>query len=220
MKIELTRKKLNKDRVRAFGFSKKGGNYFYTAGLVDGQFDMTVTIFSDGTLETKVIDVASGEEYVLHLTEAATGAFVGRVRKEYDAVLDKIVDACYADDIFKTDYANRLIKYVGSTYGDELEFLWEKFPDNAVWRRKDNQKWYAVLLTVSRRKLGLESDETVEIIDLRMQPEDVVKTVNHTTFFPGWHMNKKNWITILPDGSVEFEEICRRLDESYQIAKG
>ena len=38
-------------------------------------------------------------------------------------------------------------------YCDELEFLWQKFPDNAVWRRKDNKKWYGALLTVSKEKL-------------------------------------------------------------------
>lgn len=37
------------------------------------------------------------------------------------------------------------IEYVRKKYGDELEFLWTKFPDNAAWRRKDNRKWYGVL---------------------------------------------------------------------------
>lgn len=37
---------------------------------------------------------------------------------------------------------------------EELEFLWPKSPDNAIFRRPDNKKWYAVLLTVQKEKLG------------------------------------------------------------------
>ena len=32
-------------------------------------------------------------------------------------------------------------------------------------------------------------------------------------------MNKKHWYTVILDGSVPFEEICRRIDESYGSAK-
>lgn len=46
--------------------------------------------------------------------------------------------------------SQELIDYVRQTYGDELEFLWKKFDDNAVWRRKDTKKWYAALLTTQK----------------------------------------------------------------------
>lgn len=219
MKTILSRKKLIADKLLSFGFRKSDGSYVYVTDLIDGQFEMTVTVTDDGTLNTSVVDKISEEEYVLHLTDEAAGAFVGRVREEYEAVLDAVVAACCEEDVFKSAYAKRLIGYVRNTYGDEPEYLWEKFPDNAIWRRKDNRKWYAALLTVSRRKLGQNSDEVVEIIDLRMKPDDVTVKVDHKRYFPGWHMNKKNWITIILDGSVGFEEICRRLDESYIIAK-
>lgn len=51
--------------------------------------------------------------------------------------------------------------------------MWKKFPDNTVVRRKDNKKWYAAILTVSRRKLGFDSNEMVEILDLKMTSEDI-----------------------------------------------
>ena len=86
-------------------------------------------------------------------------------------------------------------------------------------RRKDSEKWFAVLLTVSRRKLGMDSDETVEIVDLRTQAENLSALVDGKKFFPGWHMNKKHWFTIILDGSVSFEEICRRIDKSWNLAK-
>ena len=60
--------------------------------------------------------------------------------------------------------SKELIDYIRKTYGDELEFLWKKFPKNAIWRRKDTQKWYGIVLTVSKKKLGLPDDESVEIL--------------------------------------------------------
>ncbi len=37
-------------------------------------------------------------------------------------------------------------------------------------------------------------------------------------YYPGWHMNKKNWYTIILDGSVATEDICKHIDESYRLA--
>lgn len=104
-------------------------------------------------------------------------------------------------------------------YCDELEFLWQKFPDNAVWRRKDNKKWYGALLTVSKEKLGLPSKETTEIIDLRLEPDKIASQIDRVRYFPGWHMNKKSWYTIILDGSVETAEICSRIHNSFLLAQ-
>lgn len=34
--------------------------------------------------------------------------------------------------MFRAEQALKMIDYVRETYGDELEFLWTKFPDNSV----------------------------------------------------------------------------------------
>ena len=133
--------------------------------------------------------------------------------------MQDIADRCYETAVFKSEQSIALIAYVREKYGDELEYLWDKFPDNAVWRRKDNEKWYGALLTVSRRKLGIPSDEIVEIIDLRIAPEAMENLIDNARFFPGWHMNKKHWYTIILDGTVSLDEIYRKLDESYLLAK-
>jgi hypothetical protein len=50
-----------------------------------------------GTVKTLLVDCASGDEYVQHFVPAATGAFVGRVRREFDDVLDRIDAACFVN---------------------------------------------------------------------------------------------------------------------------
>ena len=219
IKTIFIRKKVAPEKLIPYGFSKNGEIYSYSTLLSESGFTMTVNISEQGEISTAVIDPAFNQPYTLHLTENAAGSFVGGVKAEYEQILTDISDKCFEPDVFKTDIAVALIKYIRSTYGDEPEFLWQKFPENAVVRRKDNKKWYAVFLTVSRRKLGFDSDEKAEIIDLRMTPDDIVKKVDNNVILSGYHMNKQHWITICLDGSVPFDEICRMIDDSYLLAK-
>lgn len=212
------RKKAVAPRLLAYGFLEGEGRYHYTTALLDGQFRMTVDISKAGEVRTRVIDAAAEEEYVLHRATGAVGAFVGMVKDAYEGVLRDISERCFEPDVFQSEQAKQVIRYVLDAYGDELEYLWRKFPDNAVVRRKDNQKWYGAILTVSRRKLGFASDEPVEILDLRMRPEDIERLVDGINYLPGYHMNKKHWISICLDGTLEMEELRARIDESYRLA--
>ena len=206
------------DRLLPFGFSGNGDAYTYSTSLVDGQFDMVVAVTGEGRVSAEVIDRSSSEVYVLHRVSGARGAFAGRVREEYRGVLAAIADACFESDVFKSDGAREVIGYVREKYQNELEFLWKRFSGNAIFRRRDNEKWYAALLTVQKRKLGFDEDGAMEIIDLRGKPEDVSTRMDGKRYFPGYHMNKKHWFTICLDGSVPSEEIFRRIDESFVLA--
>lgn len=212
------RRKMNTDKLLSFGFCEENGGYSYCADIADGQFQMTIIVAADGTVKTRVADYSSNEEYVLHRAPGATGSFVGAIRSDYEALLREICEKCFEPDVFKSDYARQVIEYVHDTYHDELEFLWQRFPDNAVFRRKDSGKWYGALLVLSKRKLGLDSDEVIDILDLRIQPENLESLLDGEKYFPGYHMNKKHWYTVCLDGSVPIDEILRRIDDSYKLA--
>lgn len=212
------RRKVMLGQLEPFGFRCTGSEYVYKKILSGSGFEMTVTVAADGEVNATVVDPSFNEPYTLHLADGTTGSFVGGVRTEYEKLLTEVSEKCFEPDVFKSAQAKELIEYVRMRYGDKLEFLWEKFPDNAVWRRKDTMKWYGALLTVSKRKLGIKSDAVVEIIDLRVAPENMEALIDNKTYFPGWHMNKKNWYTVILDGSVSLQELQRRLDESYLLA--
>jgi len=180
---------------------------------------LTVEVSPDGEVAAKVEDATFGEEYVLHLVPHAEGAFVGQVRTEYSEILDDIAKKCFDLHIFREEQSRALIRHVEETYGDELEFLWEKLPKAAVWRRKDNRKWYATVMTLKASKLLPGGDGMIEVMDLRIDPLEVDSTVDGKRFFPGYHMNKRHWYTVILDGSVPTEELCLRIAESYRLAK-
>lgn len=212
------RKRVDEDRLRNYGFTEENGSFFFSKKLLDGQFLMEVHVKGSEIL-TRLLDVENECEYTLHIVSNAQGEFVGKVRIAYEDVLSHIRDKCFVDDVFKSETAKAVIRYVAEKYDTPLEFLWKKFPDNAVYRRKDNQKWYAAILTVAKSKIGLDGAGNVEILDLRIEPAQMEQTIDNKKFFPGYHMNKKSWYTICLDGSVEEEEIFKRIDVSYELAK-
>lgn len=208
------------EKLEEYGFEFDGGTYRYETHIMNKQFTMRVFIARrNGEVKTELTDNGTGDLYTLHLVEGAGGAFIGRVRAEYERVLTDMVNACFENDVFKSPQAHEIIEYVRAAYGDELEYLWNKFPSNAVWRRKDNDKWYGIMLILSKRKLGLDSDEVANMIDLRIDPDELDRTVDGVKYFRGYHMNKKHWFTICLDGSVPTEEIIGWLDKSYALAK-
>ena len=211
-------KTVNIKKLLAYGFELVGGKYVYQTEIVDNQLRMTVTV-ENGELTTEIYDVAAEDVYTLHLVEGAVGAFVGRVRAEHERVIADVVEKCYDVDVFKEDYTKKIIQYAKEKYGDEPEYLWQDLPDAAIIRRKDSRKWYVLLMTVLPKRLGLEGDEPIEIVDLRFDVDELPNKVDGVRYFLGYHMNKKHWITILLDGSVPLDEILAYVDKSYALAQ-
>ena len=209
-------RKINREKILSNGFEVDGENFIRRQKISD----MTLTIIIDkrGSVTTKLFD-ADGEPYTLHLVEGASGSFVGAIKAEYECIMKNIFEQCFDEENFKAAQTLKLIEYIREKFSGEPEFLWEKFPNFAVFRRKDNRKWYAVIMTITKNKLGLDGAEEIEILNLRIKPEDLDKIFDGEKYFRGWHMNKKSWLTIRLDETLTFDEIIARLEESYRLAK-
>lgn len=200
-----------------YGFRKKNQIYIFEKQIQGDYFKIVVEISNEKQI-SKVIDLSTGEGFVLVDVFNATGDFVGKIKDEYESVLNDILEKCTTPNIFQSRQAKEIIQYVKEKYGDDLEYLWKKFPNNAVWRNKKNNKWYGALLVLSESKLGIESDRIIDIIDLRYQKDRIHSIIDHKKIFAGYHMNKSSWITIRLDGSINIQDIFRLIDNSYQLS--
>ncbi|MDQ0362342.1 MmcQ/YjbR family DNA-binding protein [Breznakia pachnodae] len=216
VKKELKNRKIEEELLVIYGFIKHNDVYEFQASLVDEQFTIVVT-YANKEMITKVIDMNTNEEYVLVDISRASGEFLGVIRETYEERINDIIKNCTVEDIFKNEVTKEVIRYIETTYNGELEFLWKKTPNNAIFRHKENKKWYAALLTVKANKLGINNDELVEIIDLKNTPEEIEKIVDNELYYCGYHMNKKHWFTIVLDGSVPLETIYKFIDISYHL---
>lgn len=207
-------KKFNHEKLLKYGFKFDGA---YRIERKIDQFLMKIEIKND-LVNVKLIDGETGEPFTLFNVAGAQGGFVQNLRSECEEVLKDIAEKCCEQEIFKSDEAKKIINYIREKYGDELEFLWEKFPENAICRRKDNKKWYAAFIRLPKNKLSLDGTEKVDILDVRS--DEVEKLIDNKTIFPAYHMNKKNWITILLDGNDNLKNVYNLIDKSFNLAKG
>jgi len=210
--------KLLANKLEPFGFIRDGDAYFYADELLAGSFKLHVKVSNKGLVSTLLMDTESDEPYVLHLVENAQGAFVGEVRAAYQAVLDRIGEACGEHGSFHGGYVEELLRYVQETYGDEIEYPWKDM-DAAVIRSHLTKKWYAVFMKVHPSKIGLGGSQPIRIMDLHGTAEQVASLVDGKRYFPGWHMNRKYWYTICLDGSVPMDELQRRIDASFALSQ-
>ena len=104
-------------------------------------------------IKIKIIDLETNEEYIPAYIQNINGGFVGKIQKECESVLTDIAEKCTIKEIFKSDYAKKIIKYISEKYKTEPEYLWDKTPNNAVFREKSSGKWYVALLEVEKKKL-------------------------------------------------------------------
>lgn len=113
-------------------------------------------------------------------------------------------------------YRDRLFDYVKKKYNAAPEYLWRRYPDYAVFRHADNRKWFGLVMNVRRDKLGLEGNEVTDILNIKLSDPFLADLlVQQPGYLRGYHISRGNWVSVLLDGSVPFEEICRWLDESY-----
>lgn len=102
-----------------------------------------------------------------------------------------------------------------SKYGAEPEYLWESAPSFVVFRHINNKKWFACIMTITKDKLGLETNEPIDVVNLKCDP--LMNVTAETGIFPAYHMSKTHWITVALDGSVEKEKLEWLLDLSFDL---
>lgn len=199
-----------------YGFRLKNGKYVLVRDILDGQLTVNVTV-ENGGLTLLTTDSYDGSEYTLHLAQNADGPFVNSVRYEIDGLLRDIEINCNFSDSSYKDQKDFVVKYCLSKYGDVFEYLWETSPDAAAIRRKDNQKWYGVLMKISSEKLGITPERDVNVLNLHVNSDELASLVLNEGIFPAYHMSKKHWITVVLDGSVTTEKLTSLIDSSYVL---
>ncbi len=219
-KIIFKNLKYNSKKLCQFGFVKKNDKFILNKKILNNEFNLEIVVFSDNTLSTKLSELSSGEIYTLHLAPSSSGEFVGAIKEQYQKILDEIKEKCFDNDVFQFAQTKKIIDFVKTTYNDNLEYLWEKTPNAAIWRRKDNKKWYGVIMRIEKSKLKIKSSELVEILNLKLNPSDITKLVDNKKYFLAYHMNKKHWISVILDDTNSDREIYNLLKTSYNMSLG
>ena len=100
------------------------------------------------------------------------------------------------------------LEYCLNTYGTSPDYPFDEDFETAVFRHADNRKWYAIVMRVSRRKFGFDSDEIIDVVNLKLPTEMFGSFGAADGVYPAYHMNKLHWISVLlpdaPEDVVSF----------------
>ncbi len=115
------------------------------------------------------------------------------------------------------------------TYGTAPDYPFDDWNESAVLRHQKSRKWYAIAMKVSRRKFGFDSDEKVDVVNLKLPAEMFGSFGPGDGVHPAYHMNKLHWISVLlPDApddltrflvGVSFEATKERKKEKGEKGK-
>lgn len=98
----------------------------------------------------------------------------------------------------------KYLKYCADTYGTAADYPFDEDFETAVLRHTDNRKWYAIVMRVSRRKFGMDSDEVIDVVNLKLPTEMFGSFGASDGVYPAYHMNKLHWISVLlPDAPAD-----------------
>ena len=110
------------------------------------------------------------------------------------------------------------IAYCKNTYGTLPDYPFDDWMESAVFRHTNTRKWYGIAMRVSRRKFGFDSDEQVDVVNLKLPLEMHGSFGASDGVHPAYHMNKMHWISVLlPDAPEDL--IMFLTDVSYRATK-
>ena len=100
------------------------------------------------------------------------------------------------------------LEYSLNTYRTSPDYPFDEDFETAVLRHTDNRKWYAIVMRVSRHKFGFDSDEVIDVVNLKLPTEMFESFGASDGVYPAYHMNKLHWISVLlpdaPEDVVQF----------------
>ena len=109
--------------------------------------------------------------------------------------------------------------YVEDHYGIKYDCPFEDDIDTWVFRHPDNRKWFALVMTIKKNRLGFESSESVDVVNLKCAPEIMDDLWRERGIFPAYHMSKKHWLTLALDGSCDDETLRWVTQISFDLTR-
>lgn len=203
----------NKTHLLEYGFKMNDDCYRYKKYLKDDDFYVIITI-KEKTIDARVYDESLNEEYIPFALKQANGAFVAAIKEEVQMIIDDIVMHCFEFDSMK----EKILTYVQNKYHTVLECPFKDSPNIAL-KTNNNKKWYGLMMNIPYLSLGIEKEGKIDVLNIKNKPEKITDLIDHQRYFPAYHMNKKYWISVLIDNSLDEMMIYQLIDESYDLVE-
>lgn len=110
------------------------------------------------------------------------------------------------------------LEYCLNTYGASPDYPFDGDFETAVLRHLDTRKWFALVMRVSRQKFGEDSDEAVDVVNLKLPTELFGSFGKEEGVYPAYHMNKLHWISLILSDADE-DTVSFLTNASFEATK-
>ncbi|MBE6738538.1 MAG: MmcQ/YjbR family DNA-binding protein [Ruminococcaceae bacterium] len=110
-------------------------------------------------------------------------------------------------------------KYINEAYMVSADYPFESDSETAVYRHKENRKWFALVMHLPKDKFKPNAQGFVTAVNLKCDPLLIGSVILEEGIYPAYHMNKSHWISLLIDEITAEEKIKWLLDLSFELTK-
>lgn len=206
----------NKNKLIAYGFKQTDDHLHYERSFYEN-FKAVIDIDSQGEVSASVYDEDMDDEYLPVKNNSQNGEFVSTVRYHFLTLLEDIKANGFDKTYFQSPQANRIAAYIKAEFGDEALFLFKKDgdKDTGVFKDRTSGKWYGIIMNIDYRKLGIEKDGKVDIINVKLKPDMIDELITNDGFHRAYHMNKHYWLSLRLDETLIDEVIMSLVAKSH-----
>ena len=137
------------------------------------------------------------------------------IKEKWLEIINDIKNKCFIYTKYDNDQAMIIDKYILKKYNVRAEFMIDKFPNFGVY--KSNKKWFCIIMDIDYSKIDKNKKGIIYILNIKSNNVD--ELISNKNFYPSYHMNKKNWITIVLDNNIDVNYIKSLIDISYELVK-
>ena len=111
----------------------------------------------------------------------------------------------------------QLQDYIFNTYGISPDYPFDNDFETAVYRHRDNRKWFGIVINVKKSKLGLSGEDTIDVVNIKCHRDVIDSMWQEVGIFPAYHMNRSHWLSLALDGSADDDTIRWLVGMSFEL---
>ena len=208
--------KLIEKTLIPYGFFEIDNKYFLNKKMHNNLFELRIIIDSN-TISSNLFDLTFNDIYSQIDILNSPSSFISTLKEECKEILLDIRDKCFHREAYISGQAILISSLIKEKYNVDPEFLFSSDPCLGVYRNKRTNKWFSLIMNIDRSKLDSSLSGEIEVLNLKLGLESD-KYHNINGIYKAYHMNKKYWVSIILDNTIDTNYIMNLIDISFNLS--
>ena len=101
-----------------------------------------------------------------------------------------------------------LENHISQTFSTVGEQLFARYPNFQIFRHLGSKKWFAVVMDIPKKNLGLSDDGMISVVNLKCNTLLIGSFREEPGIFPAWHMRDVSHCAGSPGLTATFLWVC------------